>query len=645
MKQFYYTSCLSGESVSGQSGFQIRALSSPLSSEENSTCMRALNYKVDVPVAFQGPYPIKLLYCRGERTGSIALQSVYLGEDPVTKRAGNYFAHVLCDLDAKINAKTVLEWWKSPCWKCDNSGIETTQLPTPALFPAGEMFQDSLFETMKNDPELLAIWEFLIRSWWLRSASGRIFIAAPQEKLTAALWALCRILPEGIWKQLSFSTYEKDAMLSPAIVVGLWNPFTPQEAVPESCFGGTNAAWNIFTMKKSTLAEVPRYVEFIIQSVKNGKYEEVDRFHSNAPAAVWARRESSEMFFELVRHPDTLDVTRLSEIANLPNIGQFLMKNERRFHLLLENLLNARLLDTWEDAAVQTTFAPFFAAAATLRERFSEGVLSFVKEKIQAGDIVFLERFHTKWLSRLGGFGLSSTNFWNLFNNTPGALTEDVYLWAYPRAFPQVFTLPEPSMQVDFLAKWCFHGEDSHCEPQMTEILRSSLPDIVKELLYKRFFENDFSGNDDNYSDFYVQWPILNMNLLSRLDEENRQRFLQHLLPLCGQSFLEAVAERFLACLKESKTLRPQSFTSGTGSIAELLRLFCQLLAVGSLQVPEMIEDCAKRMSEEQISQVRDVLKQRADVETLIQMKSLRRFFEDGEKGGIMKKIGNLFKK
>ena len=222
MKQFYYTSCLAGESVSGQSGFQIRAASGTLSQEETTACLRALNFKLNVPSSYLGPFPVKMLYCRSERTGNIALQSVWLGEDPLTKRSGNYFSHVLCGLLPEISAKTVLEWWGSPEWKRENSGIESTELPEPTEFSPGEMFSDAIFEEMQNDAELFAIWEFLLRAWWNRPASGRIFVAAEQEKFVKALWGLCRILPAPLWNALSFSTYEQDAMLSPANVVGLW---------------------------------------------------------------------------------------------------------------------------------------------------------------------------------------------------------------------------------------------------------------------------------------------------------------------------------------------------------------------------------------------------------------------------------------
>lgn len=641
MKQFYYTSCRVGESVSGQSGFQVRAISEPLSAEETAACLRALNFKLDVPADWAGPIPIKLLYCSGERTGNLALQSVWLGEDPVTKRAGNYFAHVLCGLDPKINAKSVLEWWRSPNWKCKNQGIDGTQLPAPTLFPAGEAFGDAILKEMTSDSELFAIWEFLLRAWWTRTASGRIFLAVPQEKFVKALWAVCRILPESLWKTLSFSTYEKDAMLSPASVVGLWNPVRPADSIPESCFGGTNASWNLFSGQKSQLPQVSRYVEFLIQCVRTGKFAEADAFHANAPLAVWSRRESSEMFFELVRHPDSLDVTRLKEIANLPNIGRFAMKNEKRFRLLLENFFSCRLLDVWEDSALKRTYESFFSNDEVLREQFRDAVLALLKLKIRTGDLEFLERFHSQWLSRLSGFGFSEPDFWNLFNEAPGMLPEAVYLWAYPRAIRQVFQLGEPSQQIEFLSKWCFHGDDSRCEPQISEILRGNFADVVKLELYRRFFENDFRGNDESYSELYFAWPDWNVQLLAKLDATKRDRFLKHLVPAASATLLSALQARLMP---ERRGNLPVTWNE------DLFRIYCWLLLSPTITITAATAEFARRLPAEQVLAIRDALTRRPDVEQLIQIRTLKAIFEDPETGmlgrlkGLGTELGNVFK-
>lgn len=631
MKQFYYTSCLAGESISGQSGFQIRAASETLSQEETTACLRALNFKLDVPSGYSGPFPVKMLYCRSERTGNIALQSVWLGEDPLTKRSGNYFAHVLCDLLPEISAKTVLEWWGAPEWKRENSGIESTgRLPEPIPFSPGETFSDAIFEEIQHDVELFAIWEFLLRAWWNRPASGRIFVAAGQEKFVKALWALCRILPEPLWKTLSFSTYEQDAMLSPANIVGLWNPTDPASSIPQNCFSGTNAAWNLFSQQKSTLEPVPNYVEFLIQSVKSGNFAEADSFHANAPAVIWTRRDSAEMFFELVRHPDTLDITRLKEIAHLPNIGKFLMKNPKRLQMLLENFFTSKLLDVWENESLKETFTPFFAEDETIQSQFRNGIHALICRKISQGEVSILDRIFSRWLSKFGLFGLGSEDFWSHFNSDPQNIPDSVYLWAYPKAFQTAFLLSEPSMQIEFLSRWAFRGEDARCEPQMEEIFRSPFPHIVKLELYRRFFEIDFAGNDENLSEFYFTQPQWNVQLLAKLDDQQRQKFLRHIVPACGQELLEALQAHLLDLQSEKKSWNE-----------ELFAIFCWLLTLSSISVTESAGKFAKKLSPENLMHMKEAVSRRKDIEQLIQMKALKPIFEEQGTGwgGVFKKL------
>jgi len=628
MKQFYYTSCLAGESVSGQSGFQIRAASGTLSQEETTACLRALNFKLNVPSSYLGPFPVKMLYCRSERTGNIALQSVWLGEDPLTKRSGNYVSHVLCGLLPEISAKTVLEWWGSPEWKRENSGIESTELPEPTEFSPGEMFSDAIFEEMQNDAELFAIWEFLIRAWWNRPASGRIFVAAEQEKFVKALWGLCRILPAPLWNALSFSTYEQDAMLSPANVVGLWDLEKPANSIPQNCFQGTNAAWNVFSDQKSPLKTVPNYVEFLISSVKTGKFTEADSFHANAPAVIWERRDSAEMFFELVRHPDTLDITRLKEIAHLPNIGKFLMKNPKRLQMLLENFFSSKLLDVWENESLKETFSPFFAEDEVIRSQFRDGVHALIRRKITQDDVSFLDRIFTRWLSKFECFALGSDDFWLHFNAAPQELPENVYQWAYPRAFQTAFLLSEPSFQINFLSRWAFRGDDARCEPQMEEIFRSPFPHIVKLELYRRFFEIDLAGNDEKLSDLYFTQPKWNVQLLAKLSDSQRQEFLRHTVPVCGQALLEALQDHLLELQSEKK--------SGN---EELFAIYCWLLTLSSITVTESVGKFAKKLSPENLAHMKEAVSRRKDIEQLIQMKTLRPIFEEPAKG-----LGAIFK-
>lgn len=628
MKQFFYTSCRNGESVSGESGFQIRATSAPLAPEETSFCLRALNFKLDVPSDYSGPFPVKLLFAQGGNSGNVALQSVWLGLDPTTKRVGNYFSHVLCELPKDVDAKTVLEWWKSPQWKCENQGINQIELPVPERFPANEMFADDIFSEMQTDAELFKLWEFLLRAWWTKPASGRIFTAAPQEKFVKALWALCRLLPNALWANLSFSTYEKDAMLTPTNVVCLWDPVNPAASIPQNCFVGSNYSWNLFSGQKSALPAVSRYVEWLVQSVKNGKFSDADAFHAQAPENVWTKKESAEMFFELTRHPDTLDMTRLKALSKIPDIGSFVMKNPKRAQNLMANFFSSKLLDLWNDDVLQKTFAPFFGP----RDAFDANLRQMLRNKILLGDLTFLERFYEKWLPRLTAIELTKATFWDLFNEDPGRLPKPVYLWAYPKAFRLVAQIASPSAQIEFLTQWSFHGDDSRCEPQIMEILQSSFPDVVKLELYRKFFEHDFQGNDNAYSRFYFAWPEWNVRLLLKLSPQERDVFLSYLLPEAAPAMFSVVQSKLAESLKGKSDWNDVLFA-----------IYRSILAISSFPIPDSAIRFARKLPKERLLQIEEAVQRRDDLDQPY-LKPMISIFQNEETSWI-EKIRSFWKK
>ncbi|MDO4630225.1 MAG: hypothetical protein Q4C70_13680 [Planctomycetia bacterium] len=474
---------------------------------------------------------------------------------------------------------------------------------------------------MLQDTKLLELWEFLLCAWWKRTASGRIFVAVEQEKLVKALWAVCRILPESLWQQLSFSTYEKDAMLSPAIIVGLWDPIQPEESIPQTCFNGTNLAWNTFSGKKSTIQGIPRYIQYIIQAVKNGKITEIDSFHSGTPSVTWHRRASAETFFELVRHPDTMDITRLKDISDLPKIGRFAIKNEKRFRLLLENFFTSPLLDMWDENTIQLVYTPFFASDGEVLQKFHEQLIQIQKDRISACDVDFLKMFEQKWLPRLKNFEFSEMDLWPLFNDSPASLPKPIYQWIYPTAFRHVLHCHEPSEQIEFLTRWCFLDVDEVNEPQITGILQSNFADIVKLTMYSKFVERDMAGNDAQFSRFYFAWPEWNVQVLLKLAPETRNRFLDYLIPTAGPTLLSAIQTQLTQNGKNPEMLHKN---------ADLFRIYCDILASpNQIPITKSVADFARRLPQDEVLAIREALQKREDLVLLNQKKELNCIFSD----------------
>src|SRR5262249_7173991 len=97
MKQLFYTACKEGQSVSGRSGFQVRAVSPGLSVAQLEAAVRYAGYKLPrgmSPETRPDEAPVRLALLQTEELGRILCHGAYVGKDPTTDRFGNFFTHL-----------------------------------------------------------------------------------------------------------------------------------------------------------------------------------------------------------------------------------------------------------------------------------------------------------------------------------------------------------------------------------------------------------------------------------------------------------------------------------------------------------------------------------------------------------------------
>jgi len=123
MKQLIYTSCKAVNSLSGASGFQVRAASPGLGTDRLRAALRYAGYALPTHVsptaATLQRAPVRLALLRGADGQRVMCHSVYVGLDPTTGRAGNFLSHMLLDVPATLTAREAIDAWGSRFWQCE----------------------------------------------------------------------------------------------------------------------------------------------------------------------------------------------------------------------------------------------------------------------------------------------------------------------------------------------------------------------------------------------------------------------------------------------------------------------------------------------------------------------------------------------
>src|SRR4051812_30420901 len=111
MKRLHYTSCRTGRSVSGASGFQIRAATPGLSPYEQATALAVAQYwlpagsPVDIP---SDKPPRRLALINISTGGRVVCHSASVGRDPETGRFGNFFTDLLIGTEDELEPLSVI---------------------------------------------------------------------------------------------------------------------------------------------------------------------------------------------------------------------------------------------------------------------------------------------------------------------------------------------------------------------------------------------------------------------------------------------------------------------------------------------------------------------------------------------------------
>jgi hypothetical protein len=276
MKQLYYTCCVPGRSKTGESGFQVRAVSRDLSTEQQRAVLRHVGYRLpagyDEDTAPQNaPQRLALLHTE---VGRLLCHSAHTGRDPVTKRTGAYFTHALIDAQGGIDAAAATATWKAPFW-VTSDGDMSVDLPELSLPQQGAPDLARLVAWARGQQALM---RFLVVGALTLPPDQRLFVVAPANDVCQAVGYLAQLLPPGLAEALTFSTYESDPLSCNARVVGTWWKADGMD-LPSACYQGCGMGYNSLTGKTSPLPEPRGLTARVLDALSQGRPQELTAFY------------------------------------------------------------------------------------------------------------------------------------------------------------------------------------------------------------------------------------------------------------------------------------------------------------------------------------------------------------------------------
>ncbi|HND52019.1 MAG TPA: hypothetical protein PLV92_06475, partial [Pirellulaceae bacterium] len=377
MKQLYYTSCVAGRSVSGQGGFQIRAVSRGLTDDRCRALLGHLSYRLpngfdeDAPPA-DAPRRLALL---NTNAGRVLVNSVHVGRDPTTGRAGNFFSHLLIDLPSDLDAGVAAALLHSNFWvAADHVGpAELPDLETLPASPTISPIKLSVFA--KENADLI---RFLFQGLLSVTEHQRLFVVAHPDDVAKAVLVVARMLPRDLRAALTFSTYEREPLSSPARIVGTYwrDARLDLESV---CYDGAGFGFNTLTRRSSQMSPPAPFAAFALKSLAEGRESELAKFYAACGSMKLDTPERLELAYRVVNDPKPLSNREFSQAQAIPELAQAISGREDTARNVVRWAIDdPQFRDTQFAAAVRQAQSP-----ASFYDEIAEQVVT----RLKSGDI------------------------------------------------------------------------------------------------------------------------------------------------------------------------------------------------------------------------------------------------------------------
>lgn len=292
MEQLYYTVCEAGRNLSGGAfGEQVRAatpgIRQVLLDKAGSIASYPMPKIGGASLLDETTAAIRLAFLdiRDRDVGRVIVHVKYLGIEPVTKRAGYFFGHILASLPSCVGALEAVQSWGSPQWRTNDGADVDVDLEGGAEIPRGRSLPDEALLNAWNDPKLMlsTTLPFALTALTCEAEARRVFIVAEStESVRYLISALCLVLPSCLRGRLTFSTRETDVSLCSGQIIGAWDPSVPDYDLPDEFYRSSSKA-AIHTTKPNRLTELPErppFVRFVIECFMQGDLAPLNEFRA-----------------------------------------------------------------------------------------------------------------------------------------------------------------------------------------------------------------------------------------------------------------------------------------------------------------------------------------------------------------------------
>jgi len=346
MKQFYYTSCLKETSVTGNAGYQIRAISdnTDLSMIESVLKYSGYQLPVGIPLDISTKItpPTRMAYLKMENGEYCIIHSSYVGKTPEEfvhgiARWGNYFTHGIINLDNSITAKEVIASWGDPFWlKMDPDPTNPIKLKDVIDLPVSDKLDFSLFE---DNDDMLDGLEFLINAYLDLKDDQKIFVVADSEVFAYMLYGLCISLPDSMLKDLTFSTYEHSPQSCSAKIICSYMVLnSPADPISFSYKGSRYIGINFINKSKTILPKSFEYANFVKNMMSINMIQYIKDFYLICNEYEIVNGNQLELFYNFYKDGNKLEFEdeKLDKIIETPIILQYIFSQPEGVEWIIE---------------------------------------------------------------------------------------------------------------------------------------------------------------------------------------------------------------------------------------------------------------------------------------------------------------------
>lgn len=219
MQQLYYTSCLKG--VSGNTGFQVKAVSPAMQPDAQVALNKILGYRIPptLDVEDVSSHPIAFRYQYLNPEACLLLCSQSNGPDE-NGRPGNFFAHCVVTSPNDFDILAPIMYWRHPFWKSTDSS-DNLVIPTEPSFELEPSLEfETIWPFLAEDNRQEYLYRLLCAVLRYDEDMRRVVILDTSDNIALWIAATTFALPAAYRRFISFATYHHDPYGVPFLITG-----------------------------------------------------------------------------------------------------------------------------------------------------------------------------------------------------------------------------------------------------------------------------------------------------------------------------------------------------------------------------------------------------------------------------------------